>query len=246
MFVLQGLLNPLGLNICYMNSTFQCIAACNINVGGNEAQGSLSSLLSGILQHIVQRLGPDHLSAINTLKEHLPVFNNNDQQDAFHFLEELVSATAREGNKFGRCVNFSRNHVYIMCCDISLASTPCSILDSFCHTKCSSFTGTTQTQTVCKRCKQWSSPNQPDPLVGVSVSCTEDEATIHDSLQWEWTPVEGGTDRRQRMGLVVSKKKHIKTCRVTSKIQLGPYSTCHDDGNLTGNICTWIVEFQMF
>lgn len=128
-----------------------------------------------------------------------------------------------------------------MCCDFSLASTHCSIgyirqccNDSFCHTKCSSFTGTAQTQTVCKRCKQWSSPNQPDPLVGVSVSCTEDEATIHDTLQWEWTAVgvdsSGGADRRQRMGLVVSKKKHIKTCRATSKIQLGPYSTCHDDG----------------
>lgn len=42
MFVLQGLLNPPGLNICYMNSTFHCIAVCNIDVGGNEAQGSLT------------------------------------------------------------------------------------------------------------------------------------------------------------------------------------------------------------
>jgi len=25
-----------------MNSTYHCIAVCNINVGGNEAQGSLS------------------------------------------------------------------------------------------------------------------------------------------------------------------------------------------------------------
>jgi len=105
MFVLQGLL--LGLKICYMNNTFQCIVACNINVGGNEAQGSLSSILSGILW-------PAHCSKAQARPprscQHLPVFNNNDQQDAFHFLEELVSATAREGNKFGRCVNL--NHVY--------------------------------------------------------------------------------------------------------------------------------------
>ena len=94
-FILQGLLNPPGLNICYMNSTFQCIAACNINIEGNGAQGSLTSILFGIFQHISQRLGPDHLAAINTLKQHLPAFNNKNQQDAFHFLEELVT---RAGN----------------------------------------------------------------------------------------------------------------------------------------------------
>jgi len=39
-----------------------------------------------------------------------------------------------------------------------------------------------------------------DPLVSVLVSCLGDAATIHDTLQWEWTPGEVKTGGKDGIG----------------------------------------------
>jgi hypothetical protein len=39
-------------------------------------------------------------------------------------------------------------------------------------------------------CNQWSTPNQPDPLVGLTVGSLTKATTIGQALQDEWSPVE--------------------------------------------------------
>ena len=57
--------------------------------------------------------------------------------------------------------------------------------------KCSVFVGQVLTQTLCNNCKEWSTPNQPQPLVGVTISCPEvGSATLLTQLNFERSPKE--------------------------------------------------------
>ena len=84
----QGLLNPPSQNLCYINSTFQCLAACDLLLDSSDP---VAELVVRVLQQITQKGGPDHLAILSALKQHLTEFNNTEQQDAFHFLETIAS-----------------------------------------------------------------------------------------------------------------------------------------------------------
>ena len=66
---------------------------------------------------------------------------------------------------------------------------------------------------------------------------------IHATLQWEWNPGEVKTGGKGWDWWYVRKStaRHIMQS-YTSTIQLGPNSTCLDDGNLSRNIHTWILN----
>ena len=85
--VYQGLLNPASQNLCYINSTFQCLAACDLLLDSSDP---VAELVVRLLQ-ITRKGGPDHLAIVSALKRHLKDFNNMEQQDAFQFLETIAS-----------------------------------------------------------------------------------------------------------------------------------------------------------
>ena len=126
-----------------MNSTFQCLAACDLAITPTD---QLQNLVANAIQHITLKMGPDHLAIVSALKQYLPAFNNTQQQDAFHFLESITSTLT-------------------------------------------TITGTQMTQTRCGSCKQWSAPNQPQPIVGYTVTCLPNVCTLGEAVQEELRPI---------------------------------------------------------
>ena len=115
----QGLLNPPSQNLCYINSTFQCLAACDLLL---ESSDPVAALAVRLLQQITQKGGPDHLAVVSALKRHLKDFNNIEQQHAFHFLETIAS-NLRLGGERQECKQLQ--YYYCSCHFICLTISPC-------------------------------------------------------------------------------------------------------------------------
>ncbi len=101
----QGLANPRGENVCYLNATLQCLVACGLHdVLANTQQDDrpLTTALHVITRAITNADSASaltalyHMPQVCTIRGILTAFNNRQQHDPHEFLSSLVSALGDE------------------------------------------------------------------------------------------------------------------------------------------------------
>ena len=170
----QGLLNPPSQNLCYINSTFQCLAACDLLLDSSDP---VAELVVRVLQQITQKGGPDHLAILSALNNTSQNSTTRSSRTPFTFWRQLPAIFI-----YGEKVKNPSSKLVLQ--------QSCLFLIIFNLFPFRVIIGKGITQTRCTQCNQWSLVNQAYPIVGCTVSCLPNPCTLGEAIQHEWKPTE--------------------------------------------------------
>ncbi len=116
-FFIQGLANPQGENLCYLNATLQCLHACGLHavLANTQHEGRpLTTALQAITRSLTNADDTScltalyHLPEVQTIREKLKAFNNQHQHDPHEFFTSLVNAISVEVPKSSQSTTLQR------------------------------------------------------------------------------------------------------------------------------------------